>query len=199
MKKIISLFLKSLLLITAFFSAVWFFVPWRQVGETILTVASEQLQKSGMKISYSGVEAVDGGFKVNDITLSGLLRFSFQSVTLKPDLLSSAMTFAMVSSVSFSDGKMMMGQLVDIGSGGVLVIATPKSVLLEKLNSDGDFSINGYVAINPAQMRISRAEALVKVPEALKENMTSLQMLLPLVQEGDGRWFLRRSEEKPAK
>ena len=46
MKKIISLFLKSLLLITAFFSAVWFFVPWRQVGETILTVASEQLQKT---------------------------------------------------------------------------------------------------------------------------------------------------------
>ena len=45
-------------------------------------------------------------------------------------------------------------------------------------------------------MRIGRAEAELVVPAAFEENMETLRNFLPLVKEGDGRWFLRRSSSE---
>ena len=194
MKTRILKFLRVLLFLAAFLASAWFFLPWRPVGEAALSAAQRRLEAQGMRLSFSGVDAVDGGFRVNDVALSGFARFSFESLTFRPQLLSSLLAVTPVFSLSFKAGGMFLGSPVSLGDGEVLVTASPEGVLLERLRSNGDFAINGFIAINPAQMRISRAEAALDVPASLAENMETLKAFLPLVQEGDGRWFLRREE-----
>ena len=87
-----------------------------------------------------------------------------------------------------------MGQKMDLGDGGFLLTASPSEVLLEGLHSDGDFSLDGFLTIDPVRMKIGRAETAVRVPASFEENMNTLKSFLPLVREGNGNWFLRRQE-----
>ena len=64
-------------------------------------------------------------------------------------------------------------------------------VLLENLRTNGDFSLNGYLTVNTATMKLGRTEARLNVPDSFAQNMNMLKGFLPLVQDGD-RWYLRR-------
>ena len=146
-----------------------------------------------MTLTYRGVEASQGGFTVRDVSLSGFTRFSCESLTLRPELLVSLAVLAPVCEVAFTDGRLTMGQPMAFGDGGFVVTASPREVLFEKLRTNGDFRVLGFMTIDPERMKIGRAEAELIVPESFEENMRTLGNFLPLVKEGDGRWFLRRS------
>ncbi|NLL36346.1 MAG: hypothetical protein GX256_02345 [Fretibacterium sp.] len=188
--------LKTLLLLTAFCVSSWFFMPWRQVGTAVLTEARRHLETRGAELSFAGVEAVSGGFQVRNLNLSSFARFSFRTLTLKPHLLDSLLVLTPVCSVTFEGAEAVMGQPMSLGDGGATVTLGPDSVLLEGLRSNGEFSLNGFLAIDPGAMRIARANAAVRVPQSFEENMEALQAFLPLVREGSGRWFLRREEAR---
>ena len=85
-----------------------------------------------------------------------------------------------------------MGMSISFGDGGVLVTAGRSEMLLENLRTNGDFALNGWLAVNPQAMRITRADARLNVPESFSQNMGMLQNFLPWVKDGD-RWYLRRN------
>ena len=112
-----------------------------------------------------------------------------------------------VGVLALESGKSLQGLLVKpavnllrlvmaFGDGGFVVTASPSEVLFERLRSDGDFRVRGFLTIDPGRMRIGRAEAELAVPAAFEENMETLRNFLPLVKEGDGRWFLRRASSE---
>ena len=194
MKKAFFLLGRMLLFMGGFCAALWFFMPWREVGASALSLASKRLEQRGMRLVWSDVEAVETGqgFTVRGLSLGGFMTLTFDSLTLRPQLLPSIMALAPVCDVAFRGGAMTMGQPMDFGGGGFLVTAGSSEVLLERLRADGDFGLQGFLSIDPARMKINRAEAALKIPPSFEGNMDSLRGFLPLVKEGNGSWFLRR-------
>ena len=184
---------KTLLLLVGFLTALWTFMPWREVGAFAMSLAASRMERQGMKLAYSNVEPAEGGFIVRDVALSGFTRFTCESLTFRPAFWASMAVLAPVCEVAFTGGTVTMGAPMAFGDGGVVVTASPKEVLLEGLRTDGDFRVQGYLTVDPGRMKIGRAEAELAVPPAFEENLETLVNFLPLVKEPDGRWFLRRA------
>ena len=187
------LILKLLLLIIGFCIALWIFLPWREVGGAALSLARPALEQRGLRLNFAGVRSQSGerGFIIDGLEIAGITNFSFDSLTIRPEFLASLMNFAPVCDIRFRGGSMTMGQKIDFGDGSLLLTASPNNILIENLRTNGDFAVNGFIEINPAQTRISRAEASLRVPLEFENNMQTLQNFLPLVREGSN-WFLRR-------
>ncbi|MBQ6971298.1 MAG: hypothetical protein IJP86_02965 [Synergistaceae bacterium] len=190
MKRIFIAAAKILLFMAGFVLALYMFIPWREAGKFAVSAAQSILQQRGMRLNYSDVSRAEGGFTVDNLTLSGMVEISLGSVTVRPAFLSSILSLAPVCDITFRGGSVRLGQTMNFGDGGFLLTAG-REVLLENLRTNGDFSLNGYMTIDTSAMRIGHAEARLDVPETFSQNMGVLRNLLPLVQEGD-RWYLRR-------
>ncbi len=173
-------------------AALWFFLPWSETGKAVMSLAYSRLSASGMRMNYSDISGEPDGFTVHNLALNGMANFRFSSVTLRPRIAASILSLAPVCDVSFRGGTVQLGMSISFGDGGVLVTAGRSEVLLENLRTNGDFALNGWLAVNPQAMRITRADARLNVPESFSQNMGMLQNFLPLVQDGD-RWYLRRN------
>ena len=182
---------KFLLFIIAFFYALYAFLEWEPLGKFIMSAAHDRLERMGMRLNYSDVTGEDGGFTVNNLTLNGMANISLSSITIKPQLLSSVLSFAPVCDISFSGAAVRLGQNLNFGDGGFLMTAKRNELLLENLRTNGDFSLNGYLTVNTATMKLGHTEARLSVPDSFAQNMNMLKGFLPLVQEGN-RWYLRR-------
>lgn len=192
MMKLLKAIAVLVLFIGGFLASLWFFLPWREVGAAAMSVASSQLERRGMRISYSGVDDADGGFTVRDLSVGGFVSLSLESVTITPQMSASIMALAPMCAVSFKGGSMTMGQAMDLGSGRFLLTAGRDEIMLENIRTNGDFALNGFMSMIPSTMKIGRAEASLRVPESFESNMETLTNFLPLVREGNGNWFLRR-------
>ncbi|MBQ3377888.1 MAG: hypothetical protein IJG62_06415 [Synergistaceae bacterium] len=190
----LKLILKLLLLIIGFCIAFWMFLPWREVGGAALSLARHVLEQKGLRLNFAGVRSQNGeqGFIIDGLEIAGFTNFSFDSLTIRPQILASLMNFAPVCDIRFRGGSMTMGQKINFGDGSLLLTASPNNILIENLRTNGDFAVNGFLAVNPAQSRISRAEASLQVPAEFESNMQTLKNFLPLVQDKNGNWFLRR-------
>lgn len=191
MKRLVINIVKILLLLTGFLYALWVFMPYREVGKLAMSIAHSQLERRGMRLAYSDVTGAQDGFTVNNLALNGAVNLSFGSVTIRPRILSSILSLGLVSNISFKGLNIQVGQVMNFGDGGVLLTAGLGGILLEQLRTNGDFALNGYLSLDPAKMRIVRAEARLNVPEEFEKNLDMMKNFLPLVKEG-GRWYLRR-------
>lgn len=199
MKKTVKRLSRIVLFLAAFGVAAYWAMPWGQVGEYIFSNMAKKMSQQGSSLSYTSVSASGNGFTVEDVAAKGLIKFSFKSLTVTPDLLGSLFNLAPTSRVSFTQGAFQMSQPLLLGNGRMTAMLRPDEIFLENLRTDGDFSVNGFVGIAPAQGRISRAEASIKVSENLESDMELLKGFLPLVKEAQGRWVLRRQKEAALK
>ncbi|MBQ6776298.1 MAG: hypothetical protein IJP53_07560 [Synergistaceae bacterium] len=183
--------IKFLLFIVAFVYAMYAFLEWGAVGKFIMSAAYRQLERNGMRMSYSDVTGEEGGFTVNNLALSGLANISLSSITIKPQILSSLLSLAPVCDITFTDANVRLGQNLHLGDGGFLMTAGRREIFLENLRTNGDFALNGYLTVNLATMKLGRTDARLNIPDSFAQNMNMLKGFLPLVQEG-GRWYLRR-------
>ena len=192
MKRTLTTTLKVILFTAGFIAALWFFLPWREAGKAVMSLAYSRLSDSGMRMNYSDISGESDGFTVHNLALSGMANLRFSSVTLRPRIAASILSLAPVCDVSFRGGSVQLGQVMSFGDGGVLLTVGRREILLEQLRTNGDFSVNGYITINTQNMRVGRTDARIDVPENFSGNMGLLRNFLPLVQEG-GRWYLRRN------
>ena len=195
--KIIRLCLRTILFLLAFAAAAWFFMPWREVGEYVM-------RSSG--VAYSSVKNIGGGFSVENLKahrLNGMADLSFRTLTVMPDALSSALSFSFLCRLSFTDGaigeisvtplKKIQG--IGFGDGRLTMSVRGGHVVLEGMRSNGDLSVNGDLFIDTSAEKMIQSAALtlnVKSEPFEKEVLPLLQNILPLEQEGQGRWVLRR-------
>jgi len=192
MKKSLIKLIKILLFIAAFFFAVYIFLPWEQLGRFAMSMAHNRLERQGMRLNYTDINGEDGGFTVNNLILNGAVNIEMNSITIKPQLLTSVLSLAPVCEINFSGLGVKLGQNLNFGDGGFLLTAGLSEILLENLKTNGDFSLNGFLTLNLATMKLGRSEARLDVPENFAQNMSMLKNFLPIVQEGD-RWHLRRN------
>ena len=184
--------IKIFLFIIAFFYALYAFLDWAPIGRLAMSIAHGRLERQGMRLNYSDVTGGDGGFTVNNLALSGAANISLSSVTIKPKLLSSVLSFAPVCEIDFTGANVRLGQNLNFGDGGFLLTAGREEILLENLRTNGDFALDGFLTVNISTMKLGRTEARLNVPESFAQNMGMLRNFLPLVQDG-GRWYLRRN------
>ena len=190
MKRLITTITRLILFMAGLAIAMYIFLPYQSIGKLAMSIAHDQLQRRGMRLNYSDVSGEDGGFTVNNLTLSGVANVSLSSVTIKPEYLTSLATLSPVCDITFKGGNIRLGQLLNFGDGGFLLTAG-NQIMLENLRTNGEFSLSGYMTVDPSSMRIGRADARLGVPESFSQNMGMLRNFLPLVQEGD-TWYLRR-------
>lgn len=191
MKRSIIIITRILLFTIGLLCALYVFMPWQEAGKFAMSFAHGQLSRRGMRLNYSDITGDDGGFTVHNLALGGMADVSLESVTIKPQITASILSLAPVCDITFKGGNIRLGQSMRFGDGGVLLTAGRDEILFENLRTNGEFSLNGYMTINPSAMRIGRADARLEVPEAMRGNMDMLRNFLPLVQEG-GNWYLRR-------
>lgn len=192
MKRSFIKIIKFFLFIAAFCYAAYIFLPWDVLGRFAMSIAHNRLERQGMRLNYTDVAGEDGGFTVNNLTLNGVASISLNSITIKPQLLTSILSLAPVCEISFIGAGIRLGQVLNFGDGGFLLTAGRYEILLENFNTNGDFSLNGFLTFNLVTMKLGRSEARLDVPESFSQNMPMLQNFLPIVQEGD-RWHLRRN------
>ncbi len=192
MRKIFFNTLKVLLFIIGFCAALWYFLPYREVGRVLMSVAHSQLAQRGMNLAYSDITDEPDGFTINNLALEVPVNVSFSSLTIRPRLLSSLLSLAGVCNIDFRSCNITFGQRLNIGDGHFLMTATPSEILLEDLRTNGDFRVNGYLTINTSTMKIGQAEARVNVPEDFAVGLNLLKNFLPLEQDNNGQWYLRR-------
>ena len=190
MKRLLTTTTKIILFMAGLLIAMYIFLPYQSIGKLAMSIAHDQLQRRGMRLNYSDVTGEDGGFTVNNLTLSGMPNISISSVTIKPEYLSSLATLSPVCDITFKGANIRVGQALNLGDGGFLLTAG-NEILLENLRTNGEFSLSGYMTIDMSSMRIGRADARLEVPESFSQNMGMLRNFLPLLQEGD-KWYLRR-------
>lgn len=191
MKKYFFTIIKVFIFIIGFSVAFYYFMPWREVGKFSMSIVHSQLQKNGLRTAWSDIVAENNGFTVNNFSLRGIVNISFESVTIKPRFLSSLLSLAGVLDIRFRGGNLMVGQNFNLGDGSVLLSASSSEILFEQLRTRGEISINGDIALNLQDMKISRANASLNVPNSLESSLDLVKNFLPLVNEG-GRWYLRR-------
>ena len=192
MKRSIINTLKILLFIVGFVLAVWYFMPWGEAGKFIMSAAHSRLGRMGMRMTYSDVSGESDGFTVHNLALNGVANVKFSSITLRPRPAISLLSLAPVVDISFKGASVQLGQVLNLGDGGVAVTAGRSEVMLESLRTNGEFAINGWMTINPQTMKIGRADARLNVPDSFAQNMSLLQSFLPLTRVGN-RWYLRRN------
>ena len=190
MKRTLLTITKVILFTVGFLCAIYMFIPWREAGKFAVTAAQSQLQKRGMRLNYSDIFGEDGGFTVNNLKLSGMADVSMTSLTVKPDIVSSILSLSPVCGITFRGANIRLGMTMNFGDGGFLLTAG-NEILLEDLHTNGEFSLDGYMTLDLANMKIARANAKMSVPEVFSQNMGMLRNFLPIVQEG-GTWYLRR-------
>ena len=181
---------RIILFIVGFIAALYIFMPWREAGKLAVYVAHSRLQRLGMRLNYSDVVGTDGGFTVQNLTLSGMANITLSSVTIQPNIASSLLSIAPVCYITFKGAGVRLGQMMTFGDGSFLLTAG-REINLEDMQTNGEFSLRGDITIDPSSMRIVRANARLGLPEAFSQNIGILRNFLPLVQEGDS-WYLRR-------
>ncbi len=192
MKKYIFNIIKVLIFILGFSVAFYYFLPWREIGKFSMSIAHSQLEKSGVRTSWSDIVGEDNGFTVNNFSVNGMVNISFESLTIRPRFLSSLLSLAGVFDIRFRGVGIMVGQNFNLGDGSVLLSASPGEIFLENLRTrGGEISISGELVLNTSEMKISRANAALAVPNSLENSLDLLKNFLPLINEG-GRWYLRR-------
>ena len=191
MKSSLIKIIKIFLFIIAFCYAVYIFLPWDTLGRLAMSMAHNRLERQGIRLNYTDVTGEDGGFTVNNFSLNGAANISLNSITIKPQLLASVLSFAPVCEINFTGAGVRLGQVLNFGDGGFLLTAGREIILLENLKTNGDFALNGFLSFNLSTMKLGRSEARLDVPESFNQNMPMLQSFLPITQEGD-RWHLRR-------
>ena len=189
--KILIRTIKILLFIVCFFAAMYYFLEWKAVGNFAMSFAHSQLERQGMRMSYSDVSGEDGGFTINNMTLNGMANISLASITIKPQLAASVKNLAPVCNICFRGLSIQLGQVMNFGDGEFTLTAWPGEVELNNLRTNGDFALNGYVTIDLSAMKLGHTEAKLDVPENFASNMGMLRNFLPLVQDGK-QWYLRR-------
>lgn len=200
---VLKIFLKVLLFAAGLLLAGWFFMPWRQVGEAVLLSASNHLPEPAY-LSYSTVRSTAGGFVVNDLeirNLMGMVNVFFSSVTIIPDVGTSLLSMAPTCRITFTGA--VIGDIavtpfskipsVAPGNGRAVVSINRQGVFLDGLRSVGELSTSGSLLINLSGMEILWADVAIDIDsETFEEYMPHLALILPLQQESQGRWFLRR-------
>ena len=101
MKRTLTTLAKIILFTLGFLSAIYIFLPWREAGKFAMSVAQSQLQRRGMRLNYSDVLGEDGGFTVNNLTLSGMADISLSSITIKPQMMTSILLLSPVCRIDF--------------------------------------------------------------------------------------------------
>ncbi|MBQ7196597.1 MAG: hypothetical protein IJS40_04235 [Synergistaceae bacterium] len=183
--------IKILLFVITFSCAFYYFLEWDTLGRFAMSMAHSRLERQGMRLNYSDVAAEQGGFTVNNLALSGSANVSLSSITIKPQLAASVLSLAPVCEISFRGANVRLGQVLNFGDGGFLLTAGRNEILLENLETNGNFALNGFLTVNLATMKLGRTEARLDVPATFEQGMGMLQNFLPLVQDG-GKWYLRR-------
>ena len=192
MKKYLFWILRILIFLIAFLFALWIFMPWREVGSSLMSFGHGILLRNGMRMNYSDVTGEADGFNVNNLSLEGMMNISFNSVRIRPKIIESVLSFGGVCDIEFTGCNILMGQKFNIGDGRLLLTAWPKEIFLGDLSTTGDIKINGYLSINLSNMKIGRADASLTVPENIASGFNVLKNFLPLEQDKNGQWYLRR-------
>ena len=196
MKRTLKITARVLIFLIGFIFAVYYFMDWRSLGKFAVSMAHSQLERNGMHMEYSDVSGEEDGFTVHNLMLSSMANISFSSVTIRPRIIPSILSVALVCDINFRNCNVRLGMTANFGDGRVLLTAGRNEILLENVRTNGDFSLNGYMSLDTVRMRPGRADARLDVPESFAGNMGIVQDLMrrmnfpPLVQEGD-RWYIR--------
>lgn len=190
MRRTIVLMTKVIIFTVFFLGAYYLSFSWESAGKFAVSIAHDTLQKRGMRLNYSDISGTDGGFTVNNLSVSGMTDITVSSITVKPEIMTSILTLSPVCRITFKGANVRMGMTMGFGDGGFL-LTYGREIMLEDLRTDGEISVDGYMTIDTTTMKIGHAEAKLNIPESLSQGMGMMKNFLPIVQDG-GTWYIRR-------
>ncbi|MCL2767384.1 MAG: hypothetical protein FWE49_01440 [Synergistaceae bacterium] len=197
--KILKLLMKLLLFIVGVLVSLWLLMPWGKVGEYAVLSAEKIASSKGFNTQHSSVSGSWRGpnIIVNDFTSKMALGGGeFKTLSFTPSFPQSMIQLAPVMSISFTGGKLSFpgGIDADIGSGNVEVSYKNGILFIRNLKNTGELSFDGSIAIDINSTKIDHADLMIKSPESIEQSLDSMKSMLPLTQESNGQWRLRRDK-----
>ena len=193
MKKTVLYIFSGIIFLSCLAVSSWYFLDWTQIGTAAINYAYSQASSRGMRLSYTDMAGVEGGFAVNNLSMSGMVNIRFGTIIIRPKILTSIISLSGVCDIEFRDAQLQLGRTMKLGNGSCMLTLSPPEIIMENIRTAGELSVEGSVSFNPQAMRITRASARVVVPEELSPALEAMRNFLPLVHEG-GNWYLRRND-----
>lgn len=195
----LKLFIKFTIFAIALVCSLWVFAPWGKIGEYVVLSAEQRAAASGINVRHSSVAGSWSGPTINVNDFSAKVMFgggSFKTITVSPAITDSVMSFSPVIYVSFTGGEVSMpgGAAASLGSGSFELSTSGGLIMISNLRSSGELILDGYVVIDPASAKIDNADMKIKAPDSLKQALSSMKAFLPLSEEQDGSWKLKREK-----
>ena len=191
MRRLLLNIARILLFLVCFGIAFWYSISWQDAGRFAVSTAARIAERNGMRLSFSHVSEVPGGFTVHNLSVNGGINFNLASLTIKPRILDTLLNLALVAEIGFTDASSRLGFTLSLGSGGTTLFVRPSTIYAENLHTDGDLAVSGSLAYDVGRGRISRADARLRMSPQVEEGAPFLQNFLPLVRDGQN-WYLRR-------
>lgn len=190
-------FVKLMIFAVGLMIAAWIFMPWGRIGEYILVNSENAAAAKGFSMRHSAVSGSWHGptVDIQDLMARMLLGGGgFKNISISPAIFASIINLSPVISVSFSGGEVSLpgGVVASLGSGSLELSFSSGIILMDKVKSAGEISLEGSVAIDPSKGRIERANLTVKSPEKLHNSISAMKGILPLTEGPNGTWLLKR-------
>ncbi|MCL1875179.1 MAG: hypothetical protein FWF87_02835, partial [Synergistaceae bacterium] len=179
--------------------SLWLLMPWGKIGEYAVLSAEKIASSKGFNTQHASVSGSWRGptIEINEFVSKMIFAGGeFKTLSLSPSFIQSIIQFSPVISVSFTGGKLSFpgGNDVDIGSGNVEVSLKNGILSLKNFKNTGELLFDGSVAIDINGAKIETADLMIKPPEKIESSLNSMKAMLPLIQESNGQWRLRRDK-----
>ena len=195
--KLLKILIKTLIFIIGTLISLWLLMPWGAIGEYGVLSMERIASSRGFNIQHSSVSGswIGPTIRINGFT--SRMAFGggeFRTLSLSPSIIQSFIQLSPVISVSFTGGTLSLpgGNDADMGSGTVEISLRNGILLLNNLKSTGELSLDGNIAIDINGARIETADLMIRSPERIETSLNSMRAILPLIQESNGQWRLRR-------
>lgn len=179
---------------------VMLFFPWNSVADTAAAVLTKTAAGRGVYVTVDSTSAYgvfSKSFSYGGVGIDlPMAKVNLREVTVTPSILSSLFSGEKRARLTFGRGSVLpvTRQELAWNSGSADVTVTDRSFLLENISFAGKTAVTGYAEISRANLKLTKARLLVKVPEELDRMLELARManMLPLTKIKNGEWRIER-------
>jgi hypothetical protein len=184
-----------------FLLSAWVFAPWNECGALAFEELRALASSRGFYITCEGIRR-EGLFPpryiFSELDVEGpMAKATFREASVRLEPLRALLAMKAAISVSFDGASVryVPKNGFEMRSGGLFLMIGRGSAILDDINIDGDFSMTGGLALDVSGRKITRSDAVMRVPLEFNLVLNSQAMSRHVEQVSQGEWRIKANAD----